>query len=90
MDILRSHYYSDKVVRQLIAENELKYESRKIENDDWRKWLSIEGNSDRLKEFYPDVDVNAAFISCCRSDVLSCGACALRHAIHELDKLDKE
>lgn len=84
MDILRSDHYSYEQLDKAISENELKHESRKIENDEWRKWLSIRDNSDRLKASYPDVDINAAFISSCRSDILSCGACALRSAIREL------
>lgn len=84
MDITTCWFNDAETIDRLIAETERKYPSRKQENDEWRKWLSICGNEEKLKKAYPGIDINAGFISDCRSDSLCCGACLLRRAIREL------
>ena len=84
MDILTTKHFSKDTVKWAISENETNHPDRKKENDEWREWLRTIGNEDLLKEHYPNVDIDAGFISSCRSDYMSCGACKLRKAISEL------
>lgn len=81
MDMLSTGWMSSEQVSAAIAETERRYpsladENRRIrlmvENEDVKRAIAADG-----------LDVNAALVSSCRSDMLSCGRCALFGLIHK-------
>ena len=71
-------------VRISISITETCYPDRKQQNDQFRKWLAKGDNHSRLLVAYPKMDIEAAYLSTCRNDILNCGACALSSAIRRL------
>ena len=72
MDILTTRLFSQTDCDRLIEQTEATYPSRKKQNDKWRDWLKQGDNEERLLKNNPDLDINAAYISDCGSDMLFC------------------
>lgn len=85
MDTLSTKGMPKEYVLKAIAETEAKYSSRAEQNEKWRTWLALPANKKALFALCPDIDINAAFISTCRNDIMHCGACRLSRYINQIE-----
>ena len=81
MDILSTSGFSRKYIDQLIGATELKYQSLRAENDNIRSLVERPDVADAVAIY--NVDIDAALISDCRTDMLGCGRCAFWNALRK-------
>lgn len=78
MDVLDTSYWSEEFLNEWLHRTETLYPRLKAENDKIRAFVELPHVKGVLK-----VDVNAALVSDCRSDMLSCGRCAFYKAVKD-------
>jgi hypothetical protein len=81
MDILSTFDWGPEEIDRRIADTEAAYKSLKAENERIRQLATRPDIAQALAD--ENVSLDAALISSCRSDALSCGRCAFWNALRK-------
>ena len=80
MDTLHSYIFERPELKRIIRETEKRYPRLKVENKRIRVLAKMNDIKVVLAEKH--IDIGAALLSSCRSDMLNCGRCAFWNALH--------